>query len=91
MRWNDQDDLFDCLRPKDDDSIPVEVKKYLRIERTKGSRLIPFVKNIFIPVTHVLEYRELWEDVDNDRLLGEYADEYPGLNISSLLKFKGER
>ena len=61
------------------------------MERQKGKRLIPFVRNIFIPVTHVLEYREYWEDIENYKIGTTFAEEYPGFNISSIRNFKGDR
>jgi hypothetical protein len=67
------------------------VRRYLSIERSKGKRLIPYVRNIFIPVTHVLEYREFWEDIDKDRIGTIYAEEFKGFSISSIRNFKGER
>ena len=46
----------------------------------------------FIPISHVLEYREFWEDVDNDRLdVEEDHSEYEGYLLSSLRYVKGER
>lgn len=48
--------------------------------------------SIFIPVSHVLEYREFWEDVDNDRIgLEDDSTEFEGYSLSSLKYAKGER
>ena len=49
--------------------------------------------SVFVPISHVLEYREFWEDTDNDRLIDAEEDftEYEGVYISSLRYLKGER
>ena len=83
--------MYDCEKPDDVDDIPAEVTRHLEMETEKGKSLIPYVKNLFIPVTHVLEYREHWEDADNDRLGLELYDEFYGIEISSLRRVKGER
>ena len=67
-----QDDLYDCVRPRDppDQNVCQDVLRYLDMELTKGKRLVPInvrSASIFVPISHVLEYREFWEDVDNDK------------------------
>lgn len=94
--WQIQDDLFDCKRPRDPISgVCRDVTKYLSIDRIRGKRLFPQAVRsnpCFIPISHVLEYREFWEDVDNDYLgLERDATEYPDLCMSSLKFIKGER
>lgn len=69
--------------------------KYLNVEISRGKRLIPAhvrCASVFIPISHVLEYREFWEDADNDRMyIDEDFTEYKGIFISSLRYAKGER
>lgn len=71
--------------------IPPDVLRYLEIESARGKKLLPFVRNIFIPISHVLEYREFWEDVDNEYLNMERSDEYGDYQISSIKNAKGMR
>lgn len=39
----------------------------------------------------MLEYREFWEDIDNDKIGKEYAEEFKDYQISSIRNAKGER
>ncbi|CDW79773.1 UNKNOWN [Stylonychia lemnae] len=90
--WQIQEDLFNCVKPLSLDVIPQDVMNYLEIENARGKKLCPFVRNIFIPVSHVIEYREFWEDTDNDKIgLEKNEDEYKDYCISSLKKVTGER
>lgn len=70
--------MFDCVRPRDLSVIPLDVLKYMEIEHARGRKVHPYVRNVFIPISHVLEYREFWEDIENELLNTEYADEYEG-------------
>ncbi len=69
--------------------------KYVGIENARCRRSSPMsIKstNIFIPISYVLEYREFWEDVDNDKIdLSTDYNEYDGVVMSSLKYVKGER
>jgi hypothetical protein len=49
--------------------------------------------SVYVPISHVLEYREFWEDTDNEALLDTQHDEteFPDIYISSLRYLKGER
>ena len=73
------------------DIIPRDVYKYMDVVKFTGKKLLPHSRDIFIPVSHVLEYREYWEDIDNDKIGLEPCDEFDGVMISSLKGVKGER
>ena len=52
-----------------------------------------YLKNVYIPITHVLEYAKDWEKVDEipvgcEKDRSEYGDD---LEMSSLTRIKGER
>ena len=89
--WQIQDDLYDCSKPEDLSLITQDVLKYMEIEHSRSRKGQPNIKNIFIPISHVLEYREHWEDLEDEYLNLEYADEYEGYEISSILKVAGAR
>ena len=59
-----QEDLYDCVIPLDPKyDICEDVHKYLEIETCRGRRLKNASKLYqYVPVSHVLEYREFWED-----------------------------
>ena len=65
--------------------------KYIHIEKARGKRLLPYVSHLFIPVSDILEFREFWDDIDNDKIGLQPCDEYDGVYISSLKYVKGER
>eukprot|EP00347_Sterkiella_histriomuscorum_P018570 403345014 len=92
--WQMQEDLYDCVVPRDPTvDVHEDVHRYLEIESCRGKKLSNHIKHQYIPISHVLEYREFWEDCDLSQIGKEVnPEEYPqGLEISSINYIKGER
>ncbi|CDW82210.1 UNKNOWN [Stylonychia lemnae] len=77
-QWSLNDDLYDCYKPLDTSEICSDVLKRLNIEMSKGKRIFSYVKKLFIPISHIIEFREFWEDADKDEKKElRKSDEYP--------------
>ena len=86
-------DFCDIEVPKRTADFPKSMLRLLALEKARQNSCIKYLKNCYIPVTHVLEYTKDWEKVDEiphgtvrDR--SEYGDD---LEISSLRRLRGER
>ena len=67
--------------------------RLLALEKARHNACVKYLRNTYIPVTHVLEYTRDWEKVNEvphgtirDR--SEYGDD---LEVSSLCRLRGER
>ena len=86
-------DFHDIKVPKRTADFLKSMLRLLALEKARQNRVKKHRLNCYVPVTHVLEYNQDWENVDEiphgtvrDR--SEYGDD---LEISSLQRLKGER
>ena len=85
-------DFDDITVPKKTADFPKSMLRLLALEKARQGACIKYLKNCYIPVTHVLEYTKDWEKVD-EIPSGTVTDrsEYGDLEVSSLQRLKGER
>lgn len=86
-------DFYDIVVPKKTTDFPKSVLRLLALEKANHGACVKYLRNTYIPVTHVLEYTRDWDKVGNlphgtvkDR--SEYGDD---LEVSSLSRLRGER
>ena len=86
-------DFYDLEIPSKKSDFPKSLLRLLTIEKARKNSTIKYLKNCFIPVTHVLEKTKNWDKVDEipygtEHDKSEYGED---LDISSLSRLKGER